>query len=64
MGSGLCLCQCLEEQIESYRDDKRHLMSEVTSLREESGNRQFKVAELERVCNTAPTIWSCDESCS
>ncbi|XP_052800201.1 citron rho-interacting kinase-like isoform X2 [Mya arenaria] len=38
----------LEEQIECYRDDKRHLMSEVSRFREESGDRQFKIAELER----------------
>ncbi|WAR01895.1 CTRO-like protein [Mya arenaria] len=40
----------LEEQIECYRDDKRHLMSEVSRFREESGDRQFKIAELERSC--------------
>ncbi|WAR01902.1 CTRO-like protein, partial [Mya arenaria] len=39
----------LEEQIECYRDDKRHLMSEVSRFREESGDRQFKIAELERI---------------
>ncbi|XP_052223336.1 citron Rho-interacting kinase-like isoform X2 [Dreissena polymorpha] len=38
----------LEEQIDSYRDNKRRLLAEVNQCREEVNDQKFKVTELER----------------
>ena len=43
------LIKDLEAQLETYREEKRKLQSEMTKIQQESNDRHFKVNELERV---------------